>query len=258
MLQESFDHPARKLNGAELAAMEPALKENLAGAWFYEGDAHLRPDRAMLAWRKKLEERGVKIVENCQVRGFIAKEAKAQAVKISGSEMAADAFVVATGAWTPLLNSELGCRIPIQPGKGYSMTMTRPNICPRIPLIFPETKVAVTPWESGYRLGSMMEFAGYDESLREERLQLLKRGAEPFLKEPWTDEVEEQWFGWRPMTFDGVPIIDFAPAMENVLIAAGHNMIGMSSGPGTGRLVAEMISGSATFVDRRPYALARF
>ncbi len=258
MLRESFGHPARKLNGEELVRMEPALVEGLAGAWFYEGDGHLRPDRVMEAWRRKLEGSGVRIVENCEVSGFVRKEAKAQAVKTLHGEMEGDAFVVATGAWTPLMNEELGCRVPIQPGKGYSMTMKRPNICPGIPLIFPETKVAVTPWESGYRLGSMMEFAGYDESLKEERLSLLKRGAEGFLREPYTAEVEEKWFGWRPMTFDGVPIIDFSPAMRNVLIAAGHNMIGMSSGPGTGRLVGEMMSGGPTFIDRRPYSLARF
>src|SRR5438309_4251513 len=62
MLRESFDHPARKLDGKELVEMEPALMEGLAGAWFYEGDAHLRPDQLMEAWRRKLEERGVEIV----------------------------------------------------------------------------------------------------------------------------------------------------------------------------------------------------
>jgi len=257
MLRESFDHPARKLIGEELATLEPALVEGLAGAWFYEGDAHLRPDRLMKAWRGKLEERGVTVVENCEVRGFANENGKARAARTANGEMGADAFVVATGAWTPLLNEELGCALPIQPGKGYSMTMKRPNICPGIPLIFPETKVAVTPWQSGYRLGSMMEFAGYDESLRPERLELLKRGAEGFLKEPYTDEVEERWFGWRPMTFDGVPIIDFAPAMGNVVIAAGHNMIGMSTGPGTGRLVGEMMSGGQAHIDLRRYSLNR-
>jgi D-amino-acid dehydrogenase len=258
MLRESFDHPARKLSGEELMEVEPALVDGLAGAWFYEGDAHLRPDRLMKSWRAKLEERGVKIVENCELKGFVAENRKAKAVKTSNGQISADAFVVAMGAWTPLLNSELGCRLPIQPGKGYSMTMKRPNNCAGIPLIFPETKVAVTPWQSGYRLGSMMEFAGYDESLRPERLELLKRGAEGFLKEPYTEEVEERWFGWRPMTFDGVPIIDFAPVMGNVVIAAGHNMIGMSTGPGTGRLVGEMLSGGTPFVDRGLYSLARF
>ena len=73
--------------------------------------------------------------------------------------------MVATGAWTPTAESELGCRVPIQPGKGYSLTMPRPAICPKIPLIFPETRVAVTPFQSGYRLGSTMEFAGYDTSI---------------------------------------------------------------------------------------------
>ena len=91
-------------------------------------------------------------------------------------------FVVAAGAWTPLLNDHLGCRVPIQPGKGYSLTMPRPAICPKIPLIFPETRVAVTPFQSGYRLGSTMEFAGYDESIRPERLQLLKDGATGYLQ----------------------------------------------------------------------------
>jgi len=212
----------------------------------------------MEAWKRRLEERGVVIRENCELKGIVREHGKAKAARTSSGEMAADGFVVATGAWTPLLSSELGCRLPIQPGKGYSMTMKRPNICPRIPLIFPETKVAVTPMQSGYRLGSMMEFVGYDESLRPERLELLKRGAEGFLKESYTEEVEEHWFGWRPMTFDGVPIIDFAPAMGNVVIAAEHNMIGISTGPGTGRMVAEMMSGGSTFIDRRPYLLARF
>jgi D-amino-acid dehydrogenase len=258
MLRDSFNHPARKLNGAELSAMEPALKDGLAGGWFYEGDAHLRPDRLMDSWKTKLVDRGVLIRENCELKGFVGENGKAQAAKTSTGELTADAFILATGAWTPLLNKELGCRIPIQPGKGYSITMRRPNSCPKIPLIFPETKVAVTPMQSGYRLGSMMEFSGYDESLRPKRLDLLKVGAEPFLKEPYTKDIEEQWFGWRPMTSDGLPIIDFSPAMSNVLIAAGHNMIGMSTGPGTGRLVAEMINGGQMHIDPRAYSLARF
>ena len=258
MLRESFNHPARKLDGAELAAMEPALKEGLAGAWFYDGDGHLRPDRLMNSFRARLEERNIVIQESCELNGFVREHGKAKAAKTSSGEITADAFVVATGAWTPLLNHELGCKLPIQPGKGYSMTMRRPSICPRIPLIFPETKVAVTPMQTGYRLGSMMEFVGYDESVRPDRLDLLRRGAEGYLREPYTDEIEERWFGWRPMTFDGVPIIDFAPAMRNVVIAAGHNMIGMSTGPGTGRLVAEMMSRGSTFIDARPYSLARF
>src|SRR5260370_18486584 len=99
--------------------------------------------------------------------------------------MTADAFVVATGAWTALLNHALGCRIPIEPGKGYSLTMARPSRCPQIPMIFMEHKVAVTPLQSGYRLGSTMEFAGYDATLNRTRLELLRSGAQPYLREPY-------------------------------------------------------------------------
>jgi D-amino-acid dehydrogenase len=111
---------------------------------------------------------------------------------------------------------------------------------------------------SGYRLGSMMEFAGYDESIRKERVNLLRRGAEPYLREPWGETVEETWYGWRPMTYDGKPIIDRSPAHANVMIAAGHNMLGLSMAPATGRLVAELLDERPPHVDPAPYSVRRF
>jgi D-amino-acid dehydrogenase len=104
----------------------------------------------------------------------------------------------------------------------------------------------------------MMEFAGYDDSLRPERLALLREGARPFLEEPYGETVEQEWFGWRPMTWDSVPIIDRSPAMENVLITAGHNMLGLSMAPATGKLVSELLSGTTPHVDPRPYSVRRF
>jgi D-amino-acid dehydrogenase len=148
--------------------------------------------------------------------------------------------------------------VPIQPGKGYSLTMPRPAACPKIPLIFPETRVAVTPFQSGYRLGSTMEFAGYDESIRPQRLQLLKDGVTDYLREPFCDPVQEEWFGWRPMTYDSVPIIDRSPKYENVVIAAGHNMLGLSMATATGKLVAEIIESRAPHIDPGPYRASRF
>ena len=118
--------------------------------------------------------------------------------------------MIATGAWTPLLNEELGCRIPIQPGKGYSLTMPRPALCPTYPLIFEEHRVAVTPFASGYRLGSTMEFAGYDDTMNRSRLSILTNAAKLYLRDPLAEPVQEEWWGWRPMTYDGLPVIDRA------------------------------------------------
>ena len=148
--------------------------------------------------------------------------------------------------------------MPIQPGKGYSLTMPRPSICPAVPLIFPETRVAVTPFQTGYRLGSTMEFAGYDATLNPRRLQLLRDGARPYLREPEAEPVEEAWFGWRPMTTDGLPIIDRGPALSNVMIAAGHGMLGLSMAPATGKLVAELLNGDEPHLDPGPYRVGRF
>jgi D-amino-acid dehydrogenase len=221
-------------------------------------DAHLRPDRLLESWRQALVKRGVALREHATAGGFAVNNQHIKSLHTDKGEIAGDAFIVATGALTPLIEKHLGCRIPIQPGKGYSITMARPAKCPKYPMIFPECKVAVTPFSSGYRLGSTMELAGYDSTLNRARLEALRRGAEKFLHEPYCDPVTEEWFGWRPMTSDGVPIIGRAPAGENLYIAAGHNMEGLSMAPATGKLVAELVCGEAPHIAPGPYQVGRF
>jgi D-amino-acid dehydrogenase len=258
LLREHFGVTGERIDGANLVEREPALKPGLAGGWLYETDAHLRPDRLMAGWREVLQRRGVTIRSQCALTGFAGEAAAARAARASQGDFSADAFVVATGAWTPLLNRQLGCRIPIEPGKGYSLTMARPARCPSRPLLFDEHRVAVTPLRSGYRLGSTMQFAGYDSTLDRRRLDLLRQGARPYLHEPFGEPVEEEWFGWRPMTPDGLPVIDRSPAHANVWIAAGHNMLGLSMAPATGKLVAELLGGKTPHLDPAPYRLGRF
>ena len=108
----------------------------------------------------------IEIVENFEVQQFIKETEKAVAV-VGSDEIRADHFIVATGALTPFMNRHLGCKIPIEPGKGYSITMPRPKSCPSTPLILEEHRVAITPMKSAYRIGSTMEFVGYDESIKQ-------------------------------------------------------------------------------------------
>jgi D-amino-acid dehydrogenase len=255
LLRDEFDLGAQRLDGQQLIQREPALKPSVAGGWYYDTDAHLRPDRLMASWLGVLQTQGIDVREHCPVRDFVRTGHRAAAVVTPQGQLHADAFVVAAGAWTPLLARQLGCRVPIQPGKGYSLTMPRPAQCPSVPLILEEDRVAVTPMRSGYRLGSTMEFSGYDARLNRRRLELLRRGAARYLQEPYCEPVQEAWFGWRPMTYHGRPIIDRSPAMSNVLIAAGHGMLGLSMAPATGKLVAELLCGSAPHVDPAPYRL---
>jgi len=121
-----------------------------------------------------------------------------------------------------------------------------------------EHRVVATPFESGYRLGSIMEFAGYDETLDPRRFRWLSGAAKHYLHEPSSEPVVERWYGWRPMTFDGKPIIDHSPALANVVIAAGHNMLGLSMAPATGKLVAELLGNTRPSLDVTPYSATRF
>jgi D-amino-acid dehydrogenase len=155
------------------------------------------------------------------------------------------------------LNRILQCPLPIQPGKGYSLTLPRPTLCPRSPMIFEEHRVAISPMQSGFRVGSTMEFAGYDTSLNADRLRMLRESADLYLKEPLTRPAFEEWWGWRPMTPDGLPFIGRTPAFDNVYLAAGHGMLGVSMAPATGKLVVELLSGQSSHLDPAPYAVLR-
>ncbi len=272
LLRERFSTVATRMDADSLLHLEPALLPGNAGGYHYTGDAHLRPDRLMSELKRVLLGRGVEIIEHCEATGFVRENGIAKAVRVRTSRSVqtpppnhtrddecheADQFVVATGAWTPRLNRELGCRVPIQPGKGYSITMPRPAICPTVPLILEEHRVAVTPFQSGYRLGSTMEFAGYDETMNRSRLSLLTDAAKVYLRDPIAEPVQEEWWGWRPMTYDGLPVIDRSPIMSNVLIAAGHNMLGLSMATATGKLASELLGDVPPHIDPAPYRLDR-
>lgn len=258
LLHRQFNMGAERYDGDEVQKLEPALKSGLAGGWHYKDDAHLRPDRLIANWKRWLTEHEVTIKENCKVTGLIAEGNQVKGIKTAGGDIEGTHVIVATGAWTPMLNEQLQCKVPIQPGKGYSVTMTKPTPCPVVPLIFEEHRVAVTPFADGYRLGSIMEFAGYDATMNPKRIELLRSGASHYLTTPCGETVLEQWWGWRPMTYDSVPIIGAVPAFSNAYLATGHSMLGLSLATGTGKLVCEMILGEKPHVPVEPYSMKRF
>ncbi len=258
LLRGRFGVGATPYDGEQLTRLEPAIKPGFGGAWHYEGDCHLRPDKLMDELRAKLEGRGVQIIESMTIDGFVREGRSAKAVSSGGQAVDADAFVVATGAMTPFLNDHLGLKVPIQPGKGYSLTMPCPSNMPRHPMIFEDSHVAITPMQSGYRIGSTMEFVGYDTSINPKRLGLLTAAAEKYLHDPYSDPIEDEWFGWRPMVWDGKPIIGPSPAMDNVWLACGHSMLGLSMATGSGLLLTEMMSGTTPHLDPEPFSAFRF
>lgn len=253
-----YAHGEKRVERRQLRRAVPTVGDAVAGAWKDEGAAHLRPEHLMREWKRVLAARGVEILERTEWTGFRRSGGRVAAADTDRGPVAADAFVVATGAWTPLLAGALGVRVPIQPGKGYAVTFPGVRGFPPVPCFFAEERVVATPWEDGARLGGTMEFAGWDEAIHKRRIRSLTRAARKYLPSVDFGDPEEEWYGWRPMTFDGLPVIDRLPGVDNAMIAAGHNMLGISMAPATGRLTAEMLCGEPPHIDPRPYRLSRF
>ena len=250
--------PARVLDGAALAADEPALKPGMAGAIHFPGDAQVRPDRYTAELARIVREAGGVIEEGVLVGGLERGRNGIEAVQTSEGRRSGGKVLLAMGAWSPRFGQMLGLEIPVQPGKGYSITYDRPAVVPRRPLVFKERSVCVTAWDDGFRLGSTMEFSGYDDRLNATRLAALERGAAEYLKTPPGGEKRETWFGWRPMSVDDLPLIGRSPKHSNLWLATGHGMMGMGMAAGTGRLVADLMLGRSPPIDPAPYAPARF
>ncbi|MCK7595176.1 NAD(P)/FAD-dependent oxidoreductase [Pseudomarimonas salicorniae] len=241
-----------------LRAEEPALKDGMAGGLHFPGDACLRPDALVRGLAQRVRERGGEIVEGCSIDRVSAEPRRAWVALSDGRQLDARHLVLATGAWSPRWSRQLGLRIPIQPGKGYSMTYERPDQAPRRPLVLKERSVCVTAWGSGFRLGSTMEFSGYDDRLDPVRLGALERGASEYLHQPTGPSRVEQWYGWRPMCVDDLPLIGPLPGRESVLVATGHGMMGVSMSTATAQLVGAMVCGDALPVDAHAFRPERF
>jgi D-amino-acid dehydrogenase len=258
-IYEACGVAVRTLDAKALATLEPTLKpEVLYGGYHFPNDANLRPDFYVRELARTIEAMGVDIRTEHAVTHLEERRDGSVCVHTTRGEFIAASAVLAAGSWSPLLSKRLGFTLPIQPGKGYSVAMQRPAHCPRHCMVLKEKSVAVTPWASGYRLGSTMEFVGYDDRLNEARLQALVDGAEYFMHEATGPGERQPWTGWRPMSVDTVPIIDRAPNYQNLWLATGHSMLGVSMSTATGKLVSELITDVAPHIDPSPYRYSRF
>ncbi|HEV7270222.1 NAD(P)/FAD-dependent oxidoreductase [Pseudoxanthomonas sp.] len=252
-----FGIATQVFDGAAYEREEPAMLPGVAGAIRFPGDARLRPDRYVAELARAVRERGGIIEQHCRVDRLEPTDRGVRLTTGQGRRDGREA-VIAMGAWTPVFARTLGVKAPIQPGKGYSITYSRPARVPRHPMVLKDRAVCVTVWDSGFRLGSTMEFSGHDDTLNEIRLAALERGAREFLRHPVGAEVRERWCGWRPMTWDDLPLLGRAPRHDHVWLAAGHGMLGISMSAATGQLMADLMTGRTPAFDPFPYRPERF
>ena len=254
---QSLGIATQVIESSDYLRQEPAFKDGVVGAIRFPGDASLRPDRYTAELGRVLRARGVQVEEHCALLSF---EPQAQGVRVQTGkgERRATELVLATGVWSPHLVRSIGLRMPIQPGKGYSITASQPTRAPSRPVVLKDRSVFVIAWNGQVRLGGTMEFSGRDSRLNEGRLRALERAAHQYLREPLGGTVHERWYGWRPMTWDDMPILGRSPRHAHVWLAAGHGMLGISMSSGSGQLMADLITGRAPAIDPAPYRAERF
>ncbi len=250
------------LDPGGLQRLDPTANYHAAGAVYYPQDAHLVPAKFVSELARHVASNGkrAKIHPSTEVIGFRRRNSRIRTVVTTRGDFNANEIVLAGGAWSPAIASELGLNLPIQPAKGYSVTFERPDRCPSIPASLSEAKVAVTPMGDMLRFGGTLELAGMDLSINKRRVAAILKAVPHYLPHLNPDNLRhiETWRGLRPCTPDGLPFLGRSPAFENLTVAAGHAMIGISLGPVTGKLVSQVITGRTPSVDLEPLRVDRF
>lgn len=243
-LANRFDVPASVLSAEETAVLDPDVTMDVAGSVYYSQDCHLSPDRLMNSLQRSLVSQGCRFLWNRHVRDFISSGRRVHAVADDQDEIPADEIVLSGGVWTMELAKALGISIPMQAGKGYSVTLDRPVQQPRLCSLLHEARVAVTPMGDSLRVGGTMEMAGNDLSVSRGRVQGIIDAMPKYFPAFDVEDFArlQPWVGLRPCSPDGLPYLGRTSKWENVMTATGHAMMGISLAAVSGSLVSELVA----------------
>jgi D-amino-acid dehydrogenase len=258
-LANRFGLDPQVLTGEQVAGMEPALKPSLAGGLYFPHERHLRPDQLVGGLTDRCRALGATFLDQAPLTA-VRRDANVLALVTPAGEVTADQYVLAAGAHSGPLSRLFGAPMPIRPGKGYSVDYRPAPVQLRAAVNLCDAKVAVTPLDGQLRLAGTMEFAGLDANVNPMRVSAIRRAPTRYFSH-WDEALEPSaaaWAGARPMTPDGLPVLGRLPGLSNGWVAAGHGMLGVTLGPGTGLAIATAIgTGSAPKV-LRPFDPVRF
>jgi D-amino-acid dehydrogenase len=251
---------AQVLNGQQVQDLEPKTQVDVRGAVYYPGDAHLNPGQLIRSMVAYLRKEGVEILENHEVTGFKTSGSRITAVQTAQGAHAIDEVVLAGGAWSPQLTQQLGFSLSLQGGKGYSFMLRNVTNNVRVPAIMLEARATATPIGSDLRFAGTLEVAGVDLTVNMNRVKGIVQSINQYYPdiEVQLPQVDKVWSGLRPCSPDGLPYIGRTQRYENLILATGHGMMGVSLGPATGKLVAEIVDGQSSSMNISAFRSERF
>lgn len=243
---------------AQVKEHEPAVVGVQVGAIYYPDDAHCEPYKAVLAMAAAARDAGATLYEGAEVYGAEVHDGGVQSLRTTRGEIRAREVVLAAGAWCEDLGRLLGRRVPILGAKGYSLLLPRLDPHPTRSIYLAERKVAINPHADALRIAGTLELVDGDLSINQRRVNAIVRGARGMLSLPEKLAVSELWRGLRPCTPDGMPLIGRARGTRNLWLATGHQMTGLKTAPGTGKLLAALMTGETPGFDPRPFRADRY
>jgi len=240
------------LSKDELSALEPHTKINGLGAILFNCDAHCYPNKLMQNLIVYLRNKGVKLLANQEVINFVKQNSKISKVVTVTDSFDGDEIIIATGSWSKQTAALLDTKIPLMPGRGYSITLENSPYKVNYPAVLLEGRAAITPMDGNkIRFGGTMEITSHKTPPRMNRVQGILDAVQRFYPEfkiPLPSK-ENIWFGYRPCSADGLPYIGRTKKINNLVLATGHSMLGLSLGAGTGKIVNEIINSQKTSMD---------
>ena len=252
--------PAEVLDAAQTAALDPAVRLSVAGSVYFPRDCHLSPNRFMSSLMGACLSMGVRFMAETECTGWRREGTRLAAMLTSNGEVPGDQFVLAGGSWSGETIRSLGLKLPMQAGKGYSVTLPQPRQLPGICSILTEARVAVTPMGTSLRVGGTMELGGLHLKINPSRVQGIIKSVPAYYPELRVDDFAglEPWVGLRPCPPDGVPFLGRTGVAGNLILATGHSMMGLSLGPATGLIVSRLLAGEDPGHDLRLLAPDRY
>jgi D-amino-acid dehydrogenase len=228
----------------DLSKLYPKADLNAKGGIHYLDDAHLVPEKFTQVLKEYIVSSNIPILDS-EVMDFDIKDNKVHSVFLEdGNKKKYDHIILAAGSWTGLLAKKLGKNIPLQGGKGYSVSFAEKEVFGDIPFILTEAKIAATPMKEFYRLAGTMEIVGLKRGINNLRINSILQNTKKYFSNFRPDEISKvsKWYGFRPVSSDGLPYIGQSN-IKNAWITTGHAMMGLGLAAGTGLLITELISG---------------
>lgn len=250
--------PAEVYDQARVHQVEPAALPSIIGGVHFTGDASLNPGEFLRLLKERVRGMGADLRENTSVDGFVVTSGRITRVLTPLEEFEPEAVVLAAGAWSPRVAYDLHLNIPVQPGRGFSLTMPAVQSMPQHALILGERRVAVTPMGKLLRFTGRLEVGNMSMTPNPRWITAIQRAVREYIQLDEKLDISETWAGLRPTTPDGLPLIGFSPRFTNLMIATGHAMLGLSLGPGTGQVVAELINRLEPSFDLGAFSPGRF